>query len=236
MALVENVKITRSDRIRFLTFQQLDTLIASVPDDPFGRMERTLYNFAARTGLRRGECLGLRWEDVDYHAEQIRVVTSHVRGEDGSPKSGKPRAVPLSPTVATILEEHFKRTEFRSRKDRVFAHPDTGKPYDPSKLQKRFKKALAEGRIGEFREVERKSGKVESVPVFCFHDLRHTYGTTLAAGGAKPIEIKTYMGHADLKTTERYMHHAPVQNEAQQVEEAFRRLEDQAALEAVEAD
>lgn len=82
--------------------------------------------------------------------------------------------------------------------------------------------------------MERKSGTVELVPVFCFHDLRHTYGTALAAGGAKPVEIKTYMGHADLKTTERYMHHAPIGNEAERVENAFRRFGDRAALEAVE--
>jgi integrase len=82
-------------RIQFLDQPELEQLLAApYPDDPFGRIEPTLYLIAAMTGLRQGELLGLRWRDVDLEARKVRVVSPYVRGEFGDPKSaGSGRSV-----------------------------------------------------------------------------------------------------------------------------------------------
>jgi integrase len=54
-----------------------------------------------------------------------------------------------------------------------------------------------------------------------FHDLRHTFGTLCAANGIDVVSIQTWMGHADLATTRRYMHYAPKHNEAARLTAAF---------------
>src|SRR5207253_975483 len=82
--------------IHFLDQTELDALVAAAPDDPLGRVEAVLYLTAAMTGMRQGELLALRWQDVDWPARRIRVRRNYVRGEYGSPKSKRStRSVPL---------------------------------------------------------------------------------------------------------------------------------------------
>lgn len=123
---------------------ELEELLAtSYPDDPFGRIEPTLYLTAAMTGLRQGELLGLRWRDVDFDARKLCVVSPFVRGEFGDPKSaGSGRSVPMAERVAIALGELRERSYYAHDRDLAFCHPETGKPLDRSKLVRRFKPAL----------------------------------------------------------------------------------------------
>jgi integrase len=195
VALVDRPKAPRwaHRRIRFLSNEQLDALLRAVPDDELGPLERATYLCAALTGLRQGELLALRWCDVDWTAKRVRVSESFTRGAFDSPKSHRGRSVPLADRLAGELERHFQRSRFRGENDLVFAHPLTGSPYDPSKLRKRFDKALE--RAG--------------VPRITFHELRHTFGTRMAAAGAPLRTIQHWMGHADMSTTEIYAHYSP---------------------------
>jgi integrase len=88
----------------------------------------------------------------------------------------------------------------------VFAHPETGKPIDRSKLLKRFKAALGRADVRAVR----------------FHDLRHTFGTRMAAQGVPMRVLQELMGHRDFKTTLIYADYAPSEREAEWVEEGFR--------------
>ena len=54
-----------------------------------------------------------------------------------------------------------------------------------------------------------------------FHDLRHTFATTLAASGVPLRAIQEFLGHADLKTTQIYAHYAPSEHEVEMVDRAF---------------
>jgi integrase len=146
--------------------------LRSVPNDTLGRMEGALYLTAAMTGLRQGELVALRWQDLDWSAGVVRGRRSYTRGELGTPKSRRSsRAVPLAHRVAAELERHFQRSAFQADTDLVFAHPETGSPYDASRLRKRFKCAVSAAGIRDVR----------------FHDLRHTFGTRMAASG-RPSE------------------------------------------------
>jgi len=185
-------------------------------EDPLGRVERVMYLTAAMTGMRQGELFALRWRDVDWSARRIRVRRNFVRGEYGTPKSKRSsRSVPLASRVATELELLSKETRWGRDDDLVFAHPETGRPIDRSKLLKRFKSAL---RAAEVREVR-------------FHDLRHTFGTRMAAQGVPMRVLQEMMGHRDFKTTLIYADYAPSEHEAEWVEQAFRA----AAPDAIEA-
>ncbi|HEY5194671.1 MAG TPA: site-specific integrase [Solirubrobacteraceae bacterium] len=194
-------------RIQFLDQAELDKLLAtSYPDDAFGRIEPSIYLTAAMTGLRQGELIGLRWRDVDLSARRVRVVSPFVRGEFGDPKSeGSGRSVPLAERVASELEKHRKGSAYATDGALVFCHPETGQPLDRSKLTRRFKQAT---KRAEVREIT-------------YHELRHTFGTRMAAAGVPLRTLQYWMGHADSKTTQIYAHYQPAENEAEIVDRAF---------------
>jgi len=194
-------------RIKFLDQPELEKLLAlPYPDDAFGRIEPTLYLTAAMTGLRQGELIGLRWRDVDFDARRVRVVSPYVRGEFNDPKSeDSGRSVPMAKRVADALAELHERSLYPAGNDLVFGHAETGHPLDRSKLVRRFKKAL------ERAEVRR----------ITFHELRHTFGTRMAANGIPLRTLQHWMGHADSKTTQIYAHYQPSEQEADAVDLAF---------------
>jgi integrase len=182
-----------SRRIRFLQPDELDAVIRAVPDDELGPTERALSLCAAMAGLRQGELLGLRWLDVDWTASRIRVADSYTRGRFDSPKSHAGRSVPMADRLAGELDRHFTRSAYQGEDDLAFCHPRTGRVLDPSRLRKRFRRALDRADVRQIT----------------FHELRHTFGTQMAAAGAPLRAIQEWMGHADAKTTEIYAHYAP---------------------------
>jgi integrase len=195
VALVDRPKAPRSAhrRIRFLQPEELEAVVRAVSQDELGAIERPLYLAAAMTGLRQGELIGLRWLDVDWSAGRIRVAESYTRGAFDSPKSHRGRSVPLADRLAGELERHFQRSRWRGERDLVFAHPLTGHILDVSKLRKRFRRTLRHAGVHDIT----------------FHELRHTFGTQMAAAGAPLRAIQEWMGHADASTTAIYAHYAP---------------------------
>jgi integrase len=180
--------------IRFLDRGELEALIEAVPDDLLGPTDRVLYLTAAMTGLRQGELAALRWRDVDRSAGVVRVRRTFSRGRWGTPKSRRSsRAVPMATRVADELRSRFERSAYTGDDDLVFCHPQTGGPYDASKMRQRFKAALRTAGLRPLR----------------FHDLRHTYGTLMASAGAPLRLLQGWMGHRDYKTTEVYADFAP---------------------------
>ena len=111
-----------------------------------------------------------------------------------APRSRAARAAPCRspPGSPTSSRAHYEQTPYRDEADLVFAHPDIGGVLDPSKLRKRF---LACARRAGVRPVR-------------FHDLRHTFGTQMAAAGAPMRAIQAWLGHADLRTTLIYADYA----------------------------
>lgn len=206
--LADRPTIKRTEtRIQYLEQPEVEQLLAAAyPDDAFGSIEPTLYLTAAMTGLRQGELLGLRWRDVDFEARKVRVVSPYVRGEFGDPKSaGSGRSVPMAERVAVALRELHDRSLYSHDRDLVFCHPETGKPLDRSKLVRRFKRALDRAGVHQIT----------------FHELRHTFGTRMAAAGTPMRTLQHWLGHADSKTTQIYAHYQPSDQEADAVDRAF---------------
>jgi len=159
-------------------------------------------------GLRQSELLGLRWRDVDWTAQRIRVRNAWVRGEhsgEGKSDLSTRRSVPMADRLARELDRWSRRTLYGADDDLVFAHPQSGRPLDRSNLSRRFKAACAEAGVRTVR----------------FHDLRHTFATRLAASGQPMRTIQEFLGHADSTTTQIYAHYAPSAHEVEMVNAAF---------------
>ena len=175
-------------------------------DEDLSRVDQAMYLAAAMTGLRQGELLALRWRDVDWPARKIRVRGGMRNGQRRTPKStASSRAVPMADRVGGALDRLFKASAYQGDDDLVFGHPHTGRPLDRSQVSKRFKRSLQRTGVREVR----------------FHDLRHTFGTRMAAAGVPIRTLQAWMGHSDIKTTMVYTHYAPAPNEVDLVNDAF---------------
>jgi len=158
------------------------------------------------TGMRQGELLALRWRDVDWQAKKIRVRRNYVRGYWGTPKSRSgERSVPLATRVSIELKRHLERSRFSAEDDLVFPHPRTGAVLAHGSLLERLRSALKAGGVRPIR----------------FHDLRHTFGTRVAAAGIPMRSLQEWMGHRDYRTTLIYADYEPREGESSLVDEAF---------------
>jgi len=199
--------------LQFLSVAELEAVIRPIPDEvvypePARTRKRMVVLTAAMTGLRQSELLGLRWKDIDWGAQRIRVRNTYVRGEhsgDGKSDRSARRSVPMADRVVAELGCWSTRTAYGTAEDLVFARPLTGMPPDRTKLSRRFKKACADA----------------GVQVIRFHELRHTFATTLAASGLPLRALQEFVGHADIKTTQIYGHYAPSPHEVEMVNRAL---------------
>jgi integrase len=188
------MKVWKATELKaFLTFEK---------DSPF----YPLWLLLATTGARRGEALGLAWEDVDLDAGRIAIRrTLVVIGYDtevSEPKTKKGRRLlTLDPATAAVLRQHREHQEAQHvaaggallETDYVFADAD-GHPYHPEFISKRFRRA----------------SKRAGLPPIRLHDLRHTYATVALAAGIHPKVVSERLGHANIGITlDTYSHVLP---------------------------
>jgi len=111
----------------------------------------------------------------------------------------------MSDRVQVELKKWHLRTVFAEDDDLVFAHPELGTPLDRTKVTRRFQAACVAAGVRKIR----------------FHDLRHTFATTLAAAGVPLRTLQEYLGHAEIKTTQIYAHYASSEREVEALNDAF---------------
>jgi len=169
------------------------------------QQDADLVRVAAYAGLRLGELLALRWRDVDFAGDALTVGRAMSAGVESSTKSGRVRRVPLPDQAAAALDRLSRREDFTEDDERVFCNV-LGRTLDGSALRRRFKRARDAAGLRPLR----------------FHDLRHTYGSLLAAAGVDLVTIKSAMGHSALATTGRYLHARPASEQAEVFTRAFR--------------
>ena len=170
------VKKLRLDnmRKRYLTLEEEQRLFAVLT----GRRShlKPVVVLAIHTGMRRGELLGLRWQNVDFARGLIYVTNT---------KTGHDREVPMNSLVReTLLELQRAGGEH----EYVFTNSKTG--INLSEVKRGFTSACRDAEINDLR----------------FHDLRHTTGTRLADAGTDAFAIAEVLGHRSLQTTKRYTH------------------------------
>jgi integrase len=169
-----------------------------------GTRFEALFILAVTSGMRQGELLGLRWQDIDLEQGMVAVRSTLQRIEGEwrfmEPKSQKSRRrIVLAPSAMDALKRHrAKQNEERLRQGAywqdwglVFAN-EIGRPMEAGNLTNRY-----------FRPLLRVAG----LPVIRFHDLRHTAATLMLAGNT-PIKVASMMlGHSQTAfTMDKYMH------------------------------
>jgi integrase len=163
-----------------------------------------LYRLASMSGMRRGECCGLKWADVDLdegrvNVRQQYVVADHVAYFAPRTKSDHGRrTIDLDAKTTAILRTH-RAQQVAGRlaagagyqdHDLVFCHPD-GQPLHPEAVSKTFERRV------------RRSG----LPYIRLHDLRHTHAAHLIAAGQDALVIAKRLGHASVSFTyDKYGH------------------------------
>lgn len=154
---------------RFLTWKEVEYLASLMPNDSYNRLVRV----AALTGLRRGEILALKWEDVDLDKQVLRV-------REGKTEAAR-RAIDLSLRATRILRVQKGRQGDPERSAPVFPN-NQGGHHDPGNFYSRvFLPAV----------------RAAEMDGLTLHDLRHTHASLLAAANVNPKVAAHLLGHAD---------------------------------------
>jgi integrase len=216
------VKIPRIDReeINPLTADEVGILLEAARED---RLE-ALYVVAVHTGLRQGELLALKWDDLDLEGETLRVrrTLTYSGGKHflSEPKTKKSRrTVRLTPSAVAALRGHLERQMEEIDRLGSLYQPGglvfsstTGSIINPSNLRNRsFARLLQRAGL---------SGRGVR-----FHDLRHTCATLLLSRNVNPKIVSEMLGHATIAITlDTYSHVLPEMQEkaAKAMEEALR--------------
>lgn len=143
---------------------------------------RPILKVATLAGLRQGEILALRWEDVDR--ERGLIFVSH------QSKNHKRREVPLLKELEAVLETLSPFVGPDGASPHLFTDPLTSKPFQTHDVVNHFKAATRRARIRDLR----------------FHDLRRTFASRLAQRGVTLQAIARLLGHGATYVTERYAH------------------------------
>ncbi|MCL5108593.1 MAG: site-specific integrase [Chloroflexi bacterium] len=197
------------------TFAQARALLAACESDRFG----AFYIVALMTGLRLGELLSLRWEDVDWIRAELHVRRSIARVPgvgwvEQPPKSKQSRrSAALTPLAVRFLERHqlLQRAAIAAAgdawEDNNLVFPNSvGRTYEPQNVYRRSWYPLLV-RAG--------------LPRIRIHDLRHTFATLMREEGADLKTTSEALGHSQIGiTADLYTHNVPLA-----LREAVERLE-----------
>lgn len=159
-------------RIRWLTHQQAQALLDAITLD----WMRDVCQFALATGMRAGEILGLRWDQVDLSNARASV------GADQA-KSGRARAVPLSEDAIDVLRHRIGKDPvlvFTRASGRLITQPDA----------RSFNAAC----------------KAAGIEYSRFHDLRHTWASWHVQAGTPLFALKELGGWETLEMVKKYAH------------------------------
>lgn len=165
----------RNERTRCLSREEYRCLLEVAP-----WYLKPIIITAVNTGMRKGEVLSLKWDQVNLGRRTITLRDT---------KNGKPRPVPLNSTMVDLLRDLMRERARRgSSSPYVFVNPLNGDRW--WKIDNGFRAAVKRAGIEDFR----------------FHDLRHTAATWLREAGADLLILKEFLGHKTLAMVQRYTH------------------------------
>lgn len=221
---VDRTDKRRQPRPTTLDYYEVDEVekLASCCEQGFHRRPRTVFDDAeleARgqedhqdaeafrllfyTGLRLGELLVLRWEDVDLDQRVLFVRRGLSAGVESLPKGGRTRFVPISSPAMATLQRLGARGDFVSPSDYVLVNR-FGRRLDPSALRRRYRRGCEAAGLRPVR----------------LHGLRHAAGS-LVARTSDAVFVRDFLGHSKLSTTDRYVSAKARPEELERLDRAF---------------
>ncbi len=172
---VKSPKLPRG-RVRFLDDDERQRLLTACQQSSNKQLYLCII-LALSTGMRQGELMGLKWQDVNLKDGFIILHET---------KNGERRRVPLAGHGLELLREHAKVR----RLDTELLFPGNVHANKPIDLRNPFENALQAAQINDFH----------------WHDLRHCTASYLAMNGASLAEIAEVLGHKTLAMVKRYAH------------------------------
>lgn len=207
---------SRSARPAAWAADQLGAFLDFIADDRY----LPAWMFLATTGCRRGECLGLKWSDLDLDkgtaviSRQVTAIDHELRVKE-LPKTKRGHMILLdSGTVAMLRRWRARQAEEKllvgaGYRDEgfVFCHPD-GSVYDPDRFSREFLRKQAQYR--------RANGNGESLPRLVLHGLRHTWATLALHEGIDIHIVSERLNHSSTHVTREIYTHVtpPMQSDA----------------------
>lgn len=162
-------------RTRFLRDGEISALLKASKTQGPTMYAAVLVSIAC--GLRKSELLRLKWSDVDFEAETLRILLT---------KNSHPRGVHLPSSASAALKELKKQSVVGTS---VFIGGD-GEAIGQGWIEYRWRSVMKESGLQNFR----------------WHDLRHSCASILAQNGASLPEIGSVLGHQSASATHRYSH------------------------------
>ncbi len=183
-------------KVNALSKEQVIIFIEELKKLPYNL--QAIYHLLLTTGIRRGECYGLKWTDIDLenmiiHIERNVTYTKAFGIQIGPPKTDMSiRDIPLTNHTTFILSEYKTHlSNLYTVDDNMYVFPSADSPYEPrnpSYITKHMKKFM----------------KRIDLPDMSPHDLRHTCASLLLQSGADIKSVQDILGHADASTTLNY--------------------------------
>ncbi len=180
----------RQHELRALTAEETGQLLRALTARR--SVHHVLFEVLLGTGMRVGEVLALRWEDLDLEQRRIRILRGVHEGEEGPTKTGRGRTVLISAGLVQALRRHRMSARQRARRrwnrtGLVFPSPGPAGGYlDAGSVRRAFKRAL---------------GWAELPTHFRVHDLRHTYAVLLLRSGVRLQDVRAQLGHSTITLT-----------------------------------
>ena len=177
------------------TVQELSYILSCAAQEPL--QWQTYISLAADTGLRRGECCGLQWSDIDFKAGTVTVrrnlqYTTAAGVYATSPKNGKVRVVDVGPETLALLKQLREKQVQSCISKWCFTQEGTADPMHPQSPTRYFKKF----------------GQRYGVKDFHPHKLRHSSASIAITNGADVVSVSERLGHSDTAVTLRMYAHA----------------------------
>ena len=177
------------------TVQELSYILSCAAQEPL--QWQTYISLAADTGLRRGECCGLQWSDIDFKAGTVTVrrnlqYTAAAGVYATSPKNGKARVVDVGPDTLALLKRLREKQAQSCISKWCFTQAGTAEPMHPQSPTRYFQKF----------------GQRYGVKDFHPHKLRHSSASIAITSGADVVSVSERLGHSDTAVTLRMYAHA----------------------------
>jgi len=180
--LVKPPRHEREDDIVPFTLEEVSILIENA-----SKWMKPFITTAFFTGMRYGELVALKWEDVDFNSKKIIVRRSISHGVENNTKTGKIRIIDMLTPVYDALKDKFKENGLTSTY--IFT-TRKGTPYSESN-------AIT---TTHWKPLLKRCGMAYRVP----YNTRHTFATLMLLNGEDILWVSKMLGHADVSTTMRY--------------------------------
>jgi len=184
----------RQKAIRPFSEKEQNAILESTVND---RDYGPLFLLLARTGMRPGEALALRWSDLNFTNRKILVERALSGGSIGTTKTGTSRTIDMSRELATSLAHLYKMREAQTLKKKWGEVPESvfvssaQSALNENRVRKRFRRAMTKANVTGHR----------------LYDLRHTFATSLLEKGAPITYVAAQLGHARPSTTLQFYAH-----------------------------